>query len=71
MTRALAGLNAALRHPGPVLIVGHGGVYWAVQRHGRLDADSDIPNCVPVRYDPPVDGFPGWTATPIRQTAMG
>lgn len=66
MTRALAGLNAALRHPGPVLIVGHGGVYWAVQQHGRLDADGDIPNCVSVRHDPPYDGFPGWTATSIQ-----
>ncbi len=61
MARALAGLNTALRHPGPVLIVGHGGVYWAVQQHGRLDADADIPNCLPVRHDPPVDGYPGWT----------
>jgi probable phosphoglycerate mutase len=36
IARALVGINTALAQPGPVLIVAHAGIYWAVQRHGRL-----------------------------------
>ncbi len=60
--RALRGLNAALAHPGPVLIVAHGGVYWAIQEYGRLGHDQRIPNGIPIRHEPPTPTIPGWTA---------
>lgn len=50
--RAIAGINQALGHPGPVLIVSHGGVFRAVQSHIRLDRESDITNGVPVWLQP-------------------
>ncbi len=58
VARSLAAINAALTHPGPVLIVGHGGVYRAVKIHARLDMDFHLPNAVPVRHTPPTDAYP-------------
>ena len=63
MARALAAINTALGHPGPVLIVGHGGVYWTVQRHAPLSMDGTIPNGVPVRHEPPDATSPHWRTT--------
>lgn len=63
--RALSGINEALSHPGPVLIVGHGGVYRAVKTHARLDLDFSLANSIPVRHDPPNEKYPWWTATEI------
>ena len=53
--RVIGGINQALAHPGPVLIVSHGGVFRALQSHVRLDHEGDIPNCVPVHFKP-LDG---------------
>jgi 2,3-bisphosphoglycerate-dependent phosphoglycerate mutase len=65
IARALGGINQALVQPGPVLIVAHAGVYWAVQRHGRLDPRALLPNGCPVRHDPPTPTCPGWITTVI------
>ncbi|NKB55313.1 MAG: histidine phosphatase family protein [Alphaproteobacteria bacterium] len=64
--RALGGINEALQHPGPVLIVGHGGVYRAIKTHARLDMGFSLANSVPVRHDPPRTDSPRWTATEIE-----
>jgi len=50
--RALAGVNLALTHPGPVLIVSHGGVFNAVQSQLLNGKTMDLPNCVPVFLKP-------------------
>jgi broad specificity phosphatase PhoE len=63
IARALRGINAALAHGGPVLIVAHGGVYWAIQEHARIEREEALPNCVPIRHDPPAPGLPCWRAT--------
>jgi broad specificity phosphatase PhoE len=60
--RALAGINKALAHPGPVLIVAHGGVYWAVQIYADLDRAENISSCVPVLHEPPRSPIDRWTA---------
>ena len=57
LARALRGVLAALGHPGPVLIVAHGGVYWSVQRALGLAEGAVIGNAVPITHEP--DG-PGW-----------
>ena len=65
MARALGGINQALAHPGPVLIVAHAGVYWAIQRHARLER-TYLENGRPVRHDPPSTEAPGWLTTVIE-----
>jgi probable phosphoglycerate mutase len=62
--RALAGINVALMHKGPVLIVAHGGVYWAIQEYARLEKGS-LANCLPLRHDPPAPEFPFWRALAV------
>jgi probable phosphoglycerate mutase len=58
--RALGAVNRALAHPGPVLIVAHGGIYWAVQRFGPLEDRQTIGNAVPLHHAPPTAERPGW-----------
>ncbi|MBI3516578.1 MAG: histidine phosphatase family protein [Proteobacteria bacterium] len=65
MARALGGLNQALAHPGPVLIVAHAGIYWAIQRYARLERTL-LENCRPVRHDPPSADVPGRMTTVIE-----
>jgi broad specificity phosphatase PhoE len=55
VSRAVTGLNQALAHPGPVLVVAHGGIFCAVQARVRVDYDGDMTNGAPVRLDP-IDG---------------
>ena len=66
VARSLAAINEALEYPGPVLIVGHGGVYRAVKIHARLDMNISLPNSVPVWHDPPAEAYSWWTATEIE-----
>ncbi len=66
VARSLAAISEALGLPGPVLIVGHGGVYRAVKIHARLDMNISLPNSVPVRHDPPAEAYSWWTATEIE-----
>lgn len=49
--RVLKGINQALELPGPVLIVAHGGVCWAVQDALGLPF-VDVHNCALVHYTP-------------------
>ena len=66
IARALAGLNQALEHPGPVLIVSHAGIYWAILKYARLDPRTYLENGRPVRHDPPCADVPGWITTVIE-----
>lgn len=63
VARAIAGMNAALKFPGPVLIVGHGGVQRVLQRSVPMDMDGIAPNAVPLRHDPPTRDYPKWRVT--------
>lgn len=48
--RAIRGVNTALKKDGPILIVAHGGIYWAIQRAiNRLDL-PDLANCCLVSF---------------------
>ena len=58
VARAVSGLNQALAHPGPVLVVAHGGIFCAVQARVRVDYDGDMTNGAPVCLEP-VDGEEG------------
>ncbi|MCT4634724.1 MAG: histidine phosphatase family protein [Rickettsiales bacterium] len=50
--RVIRGINQALELPGPVLIVAHGGICWAIQDALGLPF-LDIDNCTLVQYSPP------------------
>ena len=39
------GLKEALSHLGPVLIIAHGGTYWAISHILNLEGDWKIDNC--------------------------
>ncbi|HZS84767.1 MAG TPA: histidine phosphatase family protein [Stellaceae bacterium] len=66
IARALRGINAALAQEGPVLIVSHGGTYWAVEQHARLAREHAIPNCAPLRHEPPTPDHPSWRVDPVE-----
>lgn len=50
--RVLKGLNEALLLPGPILVVAHGGVYWAIQEALKLSF-QDLSNGMPLYHRPP------------------
>lgn len=73
LARAARGLNDALQLPGPVLIVAHGGVYWAVERAAALVARdagvarrSAVPNATPIWHEPAADGHTWIRALPWK-----
>jgi broad specificity phosphatase PhoE len=57
--RVRAGMIEALRLDHPVLIVAHGGVFWALQRLLGIAEIAHIPNAVVALFSPPDrDGAP-------------
>lgn len=69
MERALDGINEALRHSGPVLIVAHGGIYWAIERFAGLARRERIPNGVPLFHCPPPKPLLPWQRTKLDSFA--
>jgi probable phosphoglycerate mutase len=63
--RATAGINQALTHPGPVLIVSHGGIYRVIQNQAHLEIDGNIVNGKPVHLEPPGGAYLDWTAEAV------
>lgn len=67
VARSLNAVNRAISEfPGPVLIVAHGGVYWAVKRHAGLPEDFRLSNCLPLRHEPPNGTGDGWAVTDMK-----
>jgi len=60
LMRALGGVNKALEAEGPVLVVAHGGVFWSVLRHARIDTTPYAMNGQVMRLAPPGPTRPGW-----------
>jgi len=58
--RSLHGVRRALQPEGPVLIVSHGGTYWAIQQALKLLSLPDLPNCEPVFFDAPATSGKEW-----------
>lgn len=61
--RALSGINQALKNEGPVLIVSHGGIFWAVQKYCKLGSTVDLPNGVPLYLRAPINHNLPWSFT--------
>lgn len=60
IARGLAAINQALSFDGPVLIVSHGGIFWSVRKHARLDPDLSAWNCSLFELRPPTEHRPFW-----------
>jgi broad specificity phosphatase PhoE len=58
--RVLSGVLEALRLEHPVLIVAHGGVFWALQRLLGFAETTHLPNAVIVRFEPPAEAGGRW-----------
>ena len=52
--RVIRGFAQALTFPGPVLIVGHGGNFWALEHYGLI-SETRVPNCALFSLQPPRD----------------
>jgi len=69
ISRALVGINKALYLPGPVLIVAHGGVYWAIEQTLQVCIEGGLHNCIPVFHEPPNNKYAKWQVykkTPLQ-----
>lgn len=64
--RVARGVLEALKLPEPVLIVSHGGVYWALQQAFGLPF-MDLPNCIPVVHSPPPNPMHPWIVSPVGE----
>lgn len=66
--RTAAGLQLALEHPGPVLVVAHGGILHALAALLQVETTPALfANAHPLRLDRTLQG---WTATPLAATAQ-
>lgn len=61
--RTINAINLALSYEGPVLIVAHGGTYIPANNGLARDEQWGLPNCQPVRHDPPTIGGGFWSKT--------
>jgi broad specificity phosphatase PhoE len=61
--RVLSGMIEALTLEHPVLIVAHGGVFWALQRLLGFAELTHIPNAVVARFEPPAVDGGAWQIT--------
>lgn len=69
MERALVGLNEALAFPGPVLIVAHGGIYWAIERFAGISRGEPIRHGMPLLHAPPPRPLLPWRRQPLAGIA--
>jgi len=68
--RVLAGMIEALTLEHPVLIVAHGGVFWALQRLLGFAELIHAPNAVVARFEPPSAAGGAWRITLLDGAAM-
>lgn len=59
-TRVGDGMQRALALPGPVLVVAHGGVVWALEHLMGLPVETDLPNTRLAHFRPTPDTTPRW-----------
>lgn len=65
-SRITRGLEKALQHKDPVLIVSHGGVYWVVQEILGLPI-IDLGNAEPIFHQPPAHSTHPWGIYPLSE----
>ncbi len=62
--RAVRGVNRALTHPGPVLVVAHGALFRALRLALGHEPNVRTPNALPIHLTPPEDGGTAWGIAP-------
>ncbi len=68
LARALRGLNDSLSHAGPVLVVAHGGTFWAIEKFALQQTGVRVTNCALFKLTPPDQGHHGvdaWSTTQL------
>ncbi|MCF6320812.1 MAG: histidine phosphatase family protein [Rhizobiaceae bacterium] len=65
IARCAKAINHAITHPGPVLIVAHGGSYLPAKKGLPESQQSPLQNCAPVRHDPPLGQGGMWRRTDL------
>lgn len=60
IARAKAAINTALTHPGPVLIVAHGGTFMPIRESLHPDFRKPLKNARPALLSPPSDNAGFW-----------
>ncbi len=63
IARVHRALAEALSHPAPVLVVAHGGTFWAME--ALLGETVHVQNCTLYELIPPVNGAARWRATQL------
>ncbi len=63
IARCANAINDSLAHPGPVLIVAHGGTYLPAKKGLPEDQQIPLQNCQPIRHDPPISQGGSWRRT--------
>lgn len=61
--RVKAGLEKVLQFDEPILLIAHGGTYWALAHLLQLEGDPKIGNCFPMYITPEKSG--AWKAQPL------
>ncbi len=59
--RVMRGFAVALAQPGPVLAIGHGGNFWALERYGLIVFGTRVPNCALFKLEPPKPSEKFWS----------
>jgi broad specificity phosphatase PhoE len=62
IARVTSAITEALAYPGPILIVAHGGTFWALEHLAGVELR--MPNCTLYHFTPPVRGA-HWGMTQI------
>lgn len=65
--RVQKGFLQALKIPGPILIIAHGGIYCAIQRILNWPYTPDLANCVPIFHTPPKQPTHPWTISDLAE----
>jgi len=69
--RVRHGMQTALALPGPVLIVAHGGLVWALEHLMGLPIGTDIHNTALVHFQPPSPTASNWQLTVADEASWG
>ena len=64
--RVIGAVEESLSHPGPVLVVAHGGVYWAMAKRFGMETGTGIANALPVHIRAPENNNGTWSMDPFR-----
>ena len=63
--RVVGAVKDSLEHPGPVLVVAHGGAYWALQERLQIENGQDIAKASPVYLRAPENDEGKWSVNAL------